>query len=295
MIWRTAHGVCLLQGINCGPGPGSVGYISHEKSHAPKDEAADHSAVHGARSVEKECDTMSSPTISAHEMHGLIPQPIGRVLRRLDRHLRAASLLRGLGTLAIVVTVVTATGMAADFLWELPQPAHWAIWGVAVAAMAITFAVSVLAATVRPRAAFDLAAAAEKCHPAIEERLTGAVALLGGGSLSHGSPSLIAAAVDRAAEEVDCVEPSRVIPWRRAWSRLAIGLVALASVGAPLLVWPETYGRLARHFFMPWADVERPARHILAVSPGDKALPVGESVTITASVRSRLPIDQLAG
>ena len=193
------------------------------------------------------------------------------------------------------MSVAMVTGMAADFLWELPQAAHWAIWGVAVAAMAITFAVSVLRSTLRARSAFDLAAAAEKCHPGMEERLTGAVALLGGGATSHGSPSLIAAAVDRAAEDVACVEPSRVIPWRRARSRLAIGLVALGAVSAPLLVWPETYGRLARHFFMPWADLERPARHVLDVSPGDKVLPVGADLSITASVRSRLPIDPLPG
>jgi hypothetical protein len=236
---------------------------------------------------------MSSPTISAQTMRGQIPQSIGRVLGRLDRQLRAASFVRGMGTLAIVVSVATVMGMAADFLWELPQAARWAIWGGAVAAMATTFAVSVLRSALRPRTAFDLAAAAEKCHPAMEERLTGAVALLDGGSLAHGSPGLIAAAVDRAAEQVGCVEPSRVIPWRRAWARLAIGLVALGAVCAPLLAWPETYGKLARHFFMPWADVERPARHVLAVSPGDKAVPVGSNLLITASVRSRLPIDQL--
>ena len=79
-----------------------------------------------------------------------------------------------------------------------------------------------------------------------------------------------------------------MIPWRRSGWRLAIGLGVLFALAAPLFVWPETYGQLVRHFLMPWADVERPGRHVLLVSPGDCAVPLGADLSVTASVRARL-------
>jgi hypothetical protein len=236
---------------------------------------------------------MSSPTYPARNVKRLFPPPISRALGRLDRHARFASLLRGLGTTAMVVSVVMAIGMIADFVWMLPQTVRWVIWGVATGVMAVTFAMSVLGAMIRRRSAFDLAAAAERGHPSIEEQLTGAVDLLGSGALPHGSPRLIAAVADRAAEQAGSVEPSRVIPWRRALNRLAIGLIVFGAVAAPAGWWPDSYGRLARRFFMPWTDALRLGRHSLDVSPGDKAVPVGADLSVRAAVRARLPIDRV--
>jgi len=238
---------------------------------------------------------MSSPTIPVRKNTPLFPQPIGRMLRRLDRRVRAVLLMRGIGTTALVVSIVLATGMVIDFLWVLPQAGRWAIWGAALAAIVITFAISVVRSTFRRGNAFDLAAVAERGHGALEEQLTGAVGLLGGGGRSHGSPRLIAAVAERAAEHAGSVEPSRVVPWKKATARLAIGLAGLGLVTSPLYWWPDTYGRLARHFLFPWAGVERPGRLVLSVRPGDQALPVGADLSISASVRARLAIDAVPG
>ncbi len=238
---------------------------------------------------------MRAPTIPVRSLNRTLPKPIGGMLGRLDRRVRVASLARGLGTTGLVVSLVAALGMTADFVWPLPQVLRWASLSAAVAAVLITFGVTVVWATLRRRSAFDLAAVAERAHPGVGELLTGAVGLLAGGAPSHGSPKLIAAVADRAAERVEAVEPSRVIPWRGASSRLAIGLGALLVLFAPILVWPETYGRLARHFLMPWANVERPGRHVVEVSPGDCALPVGADLSVSAVVRARLPVDSVPG
>ena len=74
-------------------------------------------------------DTMRAPTIPVRNLTRTLPKPIGAVLGRLDRHVGRASLLRGLGTTAAVVSVVMAMGMTADFLWALPQAIRWASWG----------------------------------------------------------------------------------------------------------------------------------------------------------------------
>ena len=203
--------------------------------------------------------------------------------------------MRGLGTTALVVSIVLATGMMIDFLWVLPQAGRWALWAAALAAIVITFAISVVRSTFRRGNAFDLAAVAERGNGALEEQLTGAVGLLGSGSRSHGSASLIAAVAERAAEHAGSVELSRVVPWQRATAWLAIGLAGLGLVASPLYLWPDTYGKLARHFLSPWAGVERPGRLVLSVRPGDQAVPVGADISISASLRARLAIDAVPG
>ena len=167
---------------------------------------------------------MRAPTIPVRSLNRSLPQPIEGMLAQLDRRVLVASLARGLGTTALVASIAGAAGLAADFLWALPQALRWGSFGAAIAAVVIAFGVTVVRAILRRPGAFDLAAVAERTHPGVGELLTGAVGLLGGGSPAHGSSKLIEAVADRAAERAAAVEPSRVIPWRRAGRRLAIGL-----------------------------------------------------------------------
>ena len=236
---------------------------------------------------------MSSPTMPVRRMGQTLPRPIGSLLGRLDRQVRVSSLVRGVGTTAVVAALVVAAGMIADFLWTLPQAFRWGTWVAAVGAAGAALGASVIWPVVRRRSAFELAAAAERGRPGMQEHLTGAVALLESPSTAHGSRSLIAAVVERAAEEVRQVDPAAVVPWRRGFKRLAFGTGAIALLLAPLLLWPEGYGRLARHFLMPWSDVERPGRFQIAVSPGEKAVAVGADLPILATVRARLALDRV--
>ena len=79
----------------------------------------------------KGVDTMRAPTIPVRTLTRTLPKPIGAVLGRLDRHVRASALVRGVGTTAAVVSLVIALGMTADFLWALPQALRWGSWGAA--------------------------------------------------------------------------------------------------------------------------------------------------------------------
>src|ERR1700759_531426 len=63
-----------------------------------------------------------------------LPRPIRRVLVRIDRRLRVAAGLKGMGTVFLVIALGAAAGMAADFAWMLPQSVRWTIWGIWVAA-----------------------------------------------------------------------------------------------------------------------------------------------------------------
>jgi len=234
---------------------------------------------------------MSQATIPIRAASISLPRPIGRALGRLDRRLRTSAFLRGLGTTALVIASGAALGMAADFIWVLPQAARWAIWGTWLAAGSFAVVVTVLRPIVRRFVAFDLAALAEQSHPELGEQLTGTVALLGGKVPAHGSPALIAALAERAAAEATTVDPARASSWHPAALRLACGLLALGMLAAPLRIWPATYGTLARRFLMPWAAVDRVGRLVLTVSPGDRVMAIGAELTVTASVRARFEDD----
>ncbi|HWE39706.1 MAG TPA: hypothetical protein VG406_24365 [Isosphaeraceae bacterium] len=216
-----------------------------------------------------------------------LPRPIRRVLGRVGRRLRAAALLRGLGRVALVLAVGAALGMAADFAGVLPEAARWAIWGGWLAATGATMVIGVLYPMVRGAGVFELAALAERAHPGLGERLTGAVALLGPHRARHGSPALIAALAVEAATLVAEVDPARAVPLRRPARALALGLVALGLVAAPAAFGPAAYRTLARRFLAPWADLDRIGRFILTVAPGDHVAAIGDDMTIRAGIRPR--------
>ena len=230
---------------------------------------------------------MTHATIPVGSTQRSLPRPIGRALGRLDRRLRTLSFLRGLGTTTLVAAAGAALGMAADFIWVLPPAARWAIWWAWLAALLAAMVVTILRPIVRRTVLLDLAALAERSHPELGEQLTGAVALLGGKTPAHGSPALIAALADRAAEQARAVQPSRARSWRPAALRLAWAFLALGLLAAPCGIWPNTYGTLARRFLMPWASLDRVSRWVLSVAPGDRVMAIGAELTVTASVGPR--------
>jgi hypothetical protein len=234
-----------------------------------------------------EIHAMSNAVIWMRSRRERLPRPIRRALRRLDHGLRAAQALSGLGTTAIVVAALAALGMAGDFAWVLPQAARWAIWAAWAALGLATFVIKVVSPLGRRARAFDLAAVAERGHPEIGEPLTGAVSLLDRDSPAHGSPALIEALAAQAAERASRIVTARVVPWRRSLTRLGSGACVLGLLAAPILIWPLSYGTLARRFLMPWVDLDRVGPEMLVVKPGDQVLPAGADLAVSASLRSR--------
>jgi DNA repair exonuclease SbcCD ATPase subunit len=187
----------------------------------------------------------------------------------------------------MVLAIVAAAGMAADFAWDLGGAVRWGIWVAWVLSGGVVLAIGVVRPMVRRLPAFDLAAAAEDGHPELGESLTGAVALLGEGA-PHGSPELIDALADRAARSIPSLRPVGAISGARAVRRLGLGLLMVGLVVVPALVRPGSFGVLARRFLMPWADIGRLARFVVAVEPGDRVVAAGSEVTFTAEVRPLL-------
>ncbi len=234
---------------------------------------------------------MSEGTIPVRSANPSLPPPILRALARLGLRLRTAFLIKGLGTTALILVLGAVLGMAAEFVWVLPQGSRWAIWGIWLIVTGLAFILTTLRPLVRRFSAFDLAAVAEQGQPELGERLTAAVALLDRGIRPHGSPTLIAALAEDAVARSRAVQPGRAVSWSRAVRRLTLGLLAVGLIAVPARLLPESYGRIARRFLMPWADLDRVGRFVVTIAPGDHVLATGTDLTVSARVRPWFGID----
>jgi hypothetical protein len=214
-----------------------------------------------------------------------LPPALRRGLGRVDRRIRAAGLLRGLGTVALVAALGAAGGMALDVAWPLPEWARWAIWGAWLLAIGAAALAAVAGPLVRRVGWTDLAAVAEAGHPDMGERLTSSVALLAG--RAHGSPALIAALADDAAIRSRGLDLARAVGFGPAARRAALGAAALALVAAPGLVRPDPFATLLKRFLAPWSDLDRVGRFVLDVRPGDRVVAIGSDLPVSATVRPR--------
>ena len=174
---------------------------------------------------------------------GPLPRSIRRGLGRVGRRLRTATLVRGLGLVALATAAGAALGAAADLATVLPGPARWLIWGSWVAAGLATLALAVLRPLARRAGWAELAAVAERGEPALGERLTGAVGLHG---RPHGSPALIAALAADAEHRARSLRPGRGVGLGRPLRRLAAGALAWGLLALPALVRPDPFGRILR-------------------------------------------------
>ena len=212
-----------------------------------------------------------------------LPRAIRRGLGRVDHRLRMVGTVRGLGTVALVLALGAALGMAADVAFVLPIEARWAIWGAWVAAGTLALLATVLRPMLRRLTWGDLAAVAETGQPTLGERFTGTVALLRG--RPHGSPELIAALVDDAAGHAGKADLTRAISVRGALVRLALGALAAAVVITPAVASPDPFADLWTRFLAPWAQVDRVGRFTVEVTPGDRVVAIGSDLPVSATVR----------
>jgi hypothetical protein len=195
--------------------------------------------------------------------------------------------MRGLGTAALILAAIATVGMLADFVFALPLWIRWTVWVAWMGA----FGAALYACILRPvlyRASWsDLAAVAERQQPQLRECLTNAVGLLEAQTHAHGSPALIAALTDETVTRTRDVDLTRSIPAEPAARRLALGLSVLAILWLPSLLLPDPFAVAGKRFFMPWADIERAARFVIAVQPGDAVVGRGDALAISAELRSR--------
>ena len=216
-----------------------------------------------------------------------LPKPLRRGLGRVDRKIRGVALVRGLGLVAIVLAVAAAIGMALDFALPLPIAARWGLWCAWIGLGVIVFAASVLRPIARRSGFADLAAVAERSRPEMGERLTSTVELLTAKTAPHGSPALIAALADDAAQRAASVRLADAVSSRRALAMFTLASLLAAAVVMPSFVRPDPFLDLARRFLMPWAELSRPSRFVVSITPGDAVVAIGSDVPVIATITPR--------
>lgn len=237
--------------------------------------------------IPKGLPAMAQVTTPARTASPPLPSAIRRLLGQIDRRLRAGSVLRGLGTTALVAALGAVLGMAADFVWVLPLTVRWGIWIVWLAAVGWSLVSRVIGPLVRRADPLELAALAERAEPSLGERLTAVVGLLGRSGRPNGSNEMIAALANAASAYAGLMDPSRLVSLRGSAYRLCLGGLVLALVVVPGLIRPDPFAALARRFVAPWADLDRVGRYVLTVAPGDGTAALGADLPVTAQVRPR--------
>jgi hypothetical protein len=216
-----------------------------------------------------------------------LPRPIRRALGRVEARLRWLDLTRGLGTVALVAAASMAVGIAADLAWPLPIEARWGIWLAWVGLVGLVVIGRLIRPALARRPWVALAALAERADPNLGERVTSAVALLDAKARATGSPALIAAQAEDAAEALQGFDPAPALHAGKAVRRLLLGLSAVAILAAPALLRPDPFATLARRFLAPWFELDRVGRFALRVEPGDRFVAVGSDLAVEAEVTSR--------
>ncbi len=217
-----------------------------------------------------------------------LPRPIQQALGRVDRRIRGMAALRGLGTSALVASIVAAGCMTADYLLGLPSSARWVAWNVWVLATGVCLLATFARVIARRAGAVDLAAVVERGDERLGDVLTAAVDLSQHQGAAHGSPALIAALTENASARADAIEPARTVPSGPATRRFALGLAVASLVALPCVIWPDPFGALASRLLMPWEDIDRVGRYLVTVTPGNTEVAIGDDLVVTARLSSRL-------
>jgi hypothetical protein len=230
-------------------------------------------------------------TASTRRRIQAFPPSLALKLSEVERKIRWVAALRGLGRVALVLTLAAAFMMTLDAGLGLGSAARVGCFIVWCTGGLLGFAAGVLAPLVRRVARMELAAVAEVRHPELGERLTSIASLLDPArrNEAHGSQQLIAALADQADTHVSGLDLSRTIAWRRGLAWLCIGLLATALLLLPTLLRPDPFATLAGRFFAPWQNHRQLSLFAIDVEPGNHIAAIGDDVPIRARIRPRFP------
>jgi hypothetical protein len=213
-----------------------------------------------------------------------LPVPIHAALGRINRRLKLAVGLRGVGIALLAGSALMLVAMGADLLWTLPRGVRLGLRGFWVVTLTALVA-SMFRSLSRRASLVGLAALAERADPTLGERLTGAVGLLGPDA--QGAPGLIAASARDASQRAGAVDPTRAVPVTvpRRWA--AAGLVGALAIVVLVSIRPVPFAVLARRFLLPSSPIDRVGRFEVAVAPGDTVVGLGTDLNVLAEVSPR--------
>ena len=217
----------------------------------------------------------------------LLPAAIEETLRRLIWRVRAVIVLRGvLATLATgLIAILAAMGVRTQWIVVEPWQAY-ALTGGWLAAAATAAYLTLVRPLARSFTLAGIARTIEARHPELQERLSSTVELLASDDAPEirGSDALIRALTRQAGQAVSTVRPRKEITFRRARPFLYTLTVAVAGIAAVLAIFGADAGRLLAKTVMPSLNLPNFYAGDLSVSPGQRVIPAGARLEVTAEV-----------
>lgn len=221
----------------------------------------------------------------------LLPETIRAELAAMQRQDRELTALRGIGQGLKWLCLAWAACLLADAVWNLSPVVRTGMLAALVGLTVFAMFRFVWRVQYQRRSWAELAATVERDHPELSERLVTLVEL-SQDSRQTGSPvmqSLLAKQTARAVAKLNFTDS---LPAGRSLQTAAIGLIALALLLLPFLLPGQRYALLWGRLIMPFGNHAWGTRVAIRVIDGDRVIPRGGDVAITAEVQGLSPDQQ---
>lgn len=218
-----------------------------------------------------------------------IPPQIAAKLQSSLGRVRRILFFRGVcATLAVFVASVLAI-MAVDAMVTIYVSwVRWLLSSFGGVATVIAAWCSLINPLRRKFTAAEIASLIERNHPELEERLSTVVELSAAGDLDVSS-TLMDEITKDAIKDAAAVLPRKEFTGRTVKPRLIAAAIALGIFAVLFAAFPNATLRLATRALVPSAEVDNIYASSLKVSPGDKVLLEGSSLTVNLAVDGGFP------
>jgi|GEM_PF-1744166 hypothetical protein len=212
-----------------------------------------------------------------------LPNSLSSKLASVASKMARLRLLRAGAWSVLLLSVAAGIVLALDAWLAMPTAVR-VIALLGWAALAVACVWNCIRAFGHSPDANALAALIESQYPNLAERLSTSVELADVSDDQHGSKELISLLIretDLRARQLNFLDAAPESHTRRlAW--VAAGVLAL--VIAPAIVWPNSFGRQVRRFFLPF--VKETLNYEVVVKPENAAVAKGQPLNLSAYVRA---------
>lgn len=216
-----------------------------------------------------------------------LPDNVYHRLRSLNTQIRALASIRGLGIGLTICASVVACCVLLDWIIELPQLIRFSLLGVFCLATIACLARCVVVPLMRRFDSNELAALLEAGNPELNESVSSAIELSDESVPEEyrGSKWMRKQLARRTAKAAADASPANAVSPASSVRGMSMGLLAVALLALPFLVWPSSSRLMAARFFQPWKNLDRPTNLYFDVLNGNRVIAHGSDARIVAVPR----------
>lgn len=220
---------------------------------------------------------------------------VQRQLRKLSRHLRLLTALRGLGTWIAVTLLLAGACLGADFFFALGSPIRLGLLCLlCLVSLAVLFR-RVVAPMFAAHERSNLAAIIDQSHPELNEQLTSMVELNDESipEEEKGSPLMRRLLTRDTVTKTSSIDFDESVSAAPTAHRMGLAVFCVAAFCSPFLFSGDGYSLLMHRLVTPWKNLETAGNLYFELSQGDVVIAQGEDFELTAMAKWRFRADEL--